>query len=115
MTSVDSNFNFLCGRPPWLDSPPPVHMRPPKPDYPFRVDIINGWPLNSYRRIILLHLPPLPYSLFLQIYSEHSSISQVEKYISTRIQRGKQPTFIGLSDPKWPWHVNFQFYSVTLS
>src|SRR6218665_259430 len=62
MTSVDSNFNFLCGRPPWLDSPPPVHMRPPKPDSPFRVDIINGWPLNSYRRIILLHLPPLPYS-----------------------------------------------------
>src|SRR6218665_292742 len=33
MTSVDSNFNFLCGRPHGLD-PLPVHMRPPEPDPP---------------------------------------------------------------------------------
>ena len=44
MTSVDSNFNFLCGRPHGACPPPPVHMRPPEPD-PLRVDVINGWPL----------------------------------------------------------------------
>ena len=45
MTSVDYNFNFLCGRPhgSW---PLPIHMRPPEPDpSPLRVDVINGWPL----------------------------------------------------------------------
>jgi len=31
MTSVDSNFNFLCGRPHGAGPPPPVHMRPPEP------------------------------------------------------------------------------------
>src|SRR6218665_1502705 len=31
MTSVDSNFNFLCGRPNGAGPPPPVHMRPPEP------------------------------------------------------------------------------------
>jgi len=30
MTSVDSNFNFLCGRP--HGAYPPVRMRPPEPD-----------------------------------------------------------------------------------
>src|SRR6218665_2402680 len=34
MTSVDSNFNFLCGRPHGDGPPPPVHMRPPEPDPP---------------------------------------------------------------------------------
>src|SRR6218665_2494223 len=46
MTSVDSNLNFLCGRP--HGAGPPVHMRPPEPDPtpPFlRVDVINGWSL----------------------------------------------------------------------
>src|SRR6218665_2385077 len=47
MTSVDSNFNFLCGCPHggWTP-PPPVHMRPPEPDpsLPLPVDVINGWP-----------------------------------------------------------------------
>src|SRR6218665_2246400 len=28
MTTVDSNFNFLCGRPHGAGPPPPVHMRP---------------------------------------------------------------------------------------
>src|SRR6218665_1794969 len=32
MTSVDSNFNFLCGRPHGAGPPSPVHMRPPDPD-----------------------------------------------------------------------------------
>ena|SRR6218665_1977720 len=32
MTSVDSNFNFLCGRPHGARPPSPVHMRPPEPD-----------------------------------------------------------------------------------
>src|SRR6218665_377044 len=32
MTSVDSNFNFLCGRPHGAGPPPPVHMRPSEPD-----------------------------------------------------------------------------------
>src|SRR6218665_2279533 len=46
MTSVDSNFNFLCGRPHGAGPPPPIHMRPPEPDpLPLRVDVINGWPL----------------------------------------------------------------------
>src|SRR6218665_1281329 len=48
MTSVDSNFNFLCGRPHGAGPPSPVHMRPPEPNplpLPLRVDVINGWPL----------------------------------------------------------------------
>src|SRR6218665_2146520 len=44
MTSVDSNFNFLCGRSHGAGPPPPVYMRPPEPD-PLRVDAINEWPL----------------------------------------------------------------------
>src|SRR6218665_1697929 len=45
MTPVDSNFNFLCGRPHGAGPPSPVHMRPPEPDpLPLRVDVINGWP-----------------------------------------------------------------------
>src|SRR6218665_66881 len=31
MTSVDSNFNFLCAST-WGLTPPPIHMRPPEPD-----------------------------------------------------------------------------------
>src|SRR6218665_2811629 len=47
MVSLDSNFNFLCGRPHGAGAPlPPVHMRPPEPD-PLRVDVINGWPLTG--------------------------------------------------------------------
>src|SRR6218665_2329511 len=45
MTSVDSNFNFLCGRPHGAGPPLPIHMRPPEPD-PLCVDVINGWPLS---------------------------------------------------------------------
>jgi len=46
MTSVDSNFNFVCGRPHGAGPPPLVHMRPPEPaPSPNRVDVINGWPL----------------------------------------------------------------------
>ena len=46
MTSVDFNFNFLCGRPHGAWPPFPVHMRPPEPDsLPLHVDVINGWPL----------------------------------------------------------------------
>ena len=45
MTSMDSNFNFLCGRP--NGAGPPAHMRPPEPDLlPLRVDVISGWPLS---------------------------------------------------------------------
>src|SRR6218665_68220 len=32
MTSVDSDLNFLCGRPHGAGPPPPVHMGPPEPD-----------------------------------------------------------------------------------
>ena len=32
MTSVDSNFNFRCGRSHGTEPPSPVHMRPPEPD-----------------------------------------------------------------------------------
>jgi len=49
MTSGDSNFNFLCGRPhgawhlPSLCQHASTWSWPPSP---FRVDVINGWPLN---------------------------------------------------------------------
>src|SRR6218665_1663274 len=56
MTSVDSNFNFLCGRPHGAGPPPPVHMRPPEPS-PLRVDVINGWPL-ARDCVESLHLLP---------------------------------------------------------
>src|SRR6218665_1361060 len=47
MTSVDPNFNFLCGRP--HGTGPPVHMRPPEPDpLPLLVDVRNGWPQTSH-------------------------------------------------------------------
>src|SRR6218665_2376946 len=45
MSSVDSNFNFLCGRPHGAGPPPPstcVHLSLT----PLRVDVINGWPLG---------------------------------------------------------------------
>src|SRR6218665_1544928 len=32
MTSVDSNFNFQCGRPHEAGPPPPIHMCPPELD-----------------------------------------------------------------------------------
>src|SRR6218665_1046853 len=45
--SVDSNFNFLRGRP--RGAGPPVDIRPPEPDpLPLRVDVINGWPLSYF-------------------------------------------------------------------
>jgi len=49
MTSVDSNFNFLCGRPHGAGPPPPVHLHPPEPDPlpSLHVDVMNGWPLNA--------------------------------------------------------------------
>src|SRR6218665_410076 len=47
MTSVDSNFNFLCGLPHGAGPPPPpstsVHLS--LTPSPLRVDVINGWPL----------------------------------------------------------------------
>src|SRR6218665_528605 len=49
MTSVDSNFNFLCGRPHGAGPPFPlstcVHLSPTPS--PLRVDGINGWPLTQ--------------------------------------------------------------------
>src|SRR6218665_80782 len=68
MTSVDSNFNFLCGRPHGAlppPPPPPPHPPPPSPTStcvhlslppsPLRVDVINGWPLRLVD--ILIQLP----------------------------------------------------------
>src|SRR6218665_3553916 len=56
MTSVDSNFNFLCGRPQGGWTPSPVHMRPAEPDPPpLRVDVINGWPLMLLVRHVGRH------------------------------------------------------------
>ena len=52
MTSVDSNFNFLCGRPHRAGPPlSPVHMRPPEPGppSPLCVNVINGRPLMNIR------------------------------------------------------------------
>src|SRR6218665_1367780 len=47
MTSVDSNFNFLCGRPYGAGLPLStcVHLSQTPP----RVDVINGWPLCSQK------------------------------------------------------------------
>jgi len=47
MTSVDSNFNFLCGRPhgAWpLPLSTCIHLS--LTPLPLHVDIINGWPPN---------------------------------------------------------------------
>src|SRR6218665_3212163 len=65
MTSVDSNFNFLCGRPHEAGPPSPVHMRPPEPDpLPLRVDVINVWSLCSRLSLNLpfagRHFPRIP-------------------------------------------------------
>ena len=53
--SVDSNFNFLCGRPHGAWPPDPVHMRPPEPiPSPLRVDVINGWPLWKFVQSLVI-------------------------------------------------------------
>ena len=53
MTSVDSNFNFLCGRPHGAGPPSPAHMRPPEPDpLLLRVGVINGCPPIQLDRMI---------------------------------------------------------------
>src|SRR6218665_2916963 len=48
MTSVESNFNFLCGRPHGAGPPPLstcIHLS--LTPSPLCVDVINGWPLAS--------------------------------------------------------------------
>src|SRR6218665_1797858 len=45
MTSVDSNFNFLRGRPHGAGPPSPVHLS--LTPSPLRVDVINEWPLSK--------------------------------------------------------------------
>src|SRR6218665_484823 len=49
MTSVDSNFNFLCGRPHGTGPPSPpstcVHLS--LAPSPLRVDVINVWPITT--------------------------------------------------------------------
>ena len=62
MTSVDSNFNFLCGRPHGAGPPSPstcVHQS--LTPSPLRVDVINGWPLTAYSVLVwrFLYLPYL--------------------------------------------------------
>src|SRR6218665_2119044 len=55
MTSVDYNFSFLFGRPHGAGPPPPstcVHLN--LTSSPCRVDVINGWPLNT--RNVHLHI-----------------------------------------------------------
>src|SRR6218665_1203369 len=76
MTSVDSNFNFLCGRP--HGAGPPVHMRPSEPD-PLRVDVINGWPLNLFlpHSLTMMHLSTMQYMMPLN--------SSKEKQQTTRL------------------------------
>src|SRR6218665_453663 len=53
MTSVNSNFNFLCGGPHGAGPPPSmrtcVHLSPTPS--PLRVDVINGWPLNKHTKV----------------------------------------------------------------
>src|SRR6218665_2955654 len=53
MTSVDSNFNFLCGRPHGAGPPPPsTCVHPSLTPLPLRVDVINGWPLFCPGRFV---------------------------------------------------------------
>src|SRR6218665_1787123 len=61
MTPVDSNFNFLCGRPHGAGPPPPstcVHLS--LTPSPFRVDVINGWPLRAYDSKMAYLFSPQP-------------------------------------------------------
>src|SRR6218665_3318198 len=67
MSSVDSNFNFLCGRPHGAGPPSPVHMRPPQPDPPpcgrhkFSVWTSTwGWTPSLSSPCVHLSLTPLP-------------------------------------------------------
>src|SRR6218665_3674500 len=61
MTSVNSNFNFLFGRPHGAGPPSPVHVCPPEPDpLPLHVDVINRWHLrtNSCSLFRFYKIPP---------------------------------------------------------
>jgi len=63
MTSVGSNFNFLCGRPHGAGPPPPstcVHLN--LTHIPLRVDVINGCPLSENVAMAIL-------SIFLSSYA----------------------------------------------
>src|SRR6218665_2455825 len=82
MTSVDSNFNFLCGRPHEAGPPPSVHMRPPEPDpLPLRVDVINGWP----HMVNIIIGESASFSALARLKSKYHSKINVENEISSLI------------------------------
>ena len=74
MTSVDSNFNFLCERPHGAGPPPPVHMRPPEHD-PLRVDVINRWPYISIAPLqVHYYSEALPTTALIRSRSYHAKV-----------------------------------------
>src|SRR6218665_2614073 len=90
MTSVDSNFNFLCGRPHGAGPLPPVHMRPPEPDpSPLRVDVISRWPLKVQiseklrviRRVCVsvFYYSCISYVSYVPPSIEHTSVESIQR------------------------------------
>src|SRR6218665_2531647 len=86
MTSVDSNFNFLCGRPHGAGPPSTcVHMGL---TLPLRVDVINGCPLNFKETN---HNESISSELFILVIAGHCKYALA--YILWQKQRGN-PTGI---------------------
>ena len=57
MTSVDSNFNFLCGRPHGaLPSPPSTCVHLSLTPCLLRMDVVNWWPLIQYYKVLFKRL-----------------------------------------------------------
>ena len=96
MTSVDSNFNFLCGHTHGAGPPSPIHMRPSEPD-PLRVDVIDGWPPtgNAHSGINKNHILELGENLeiYLRILSQSSK--KISDHIGQTVKM-PNPTTIGL-------------------
>src|SRR6218665_942271 len=85
MTSVDSNLNFLCGRPHGAGPPSPVHMRPPEPDpSPLRVVVINGWPLTplSISRFSMSGMPTCTHSHWIGSLDTSSHATKGKKCVN---------------------------------
>src|SRR6218665_694910 len=84
MTSVDSNFNFLCGRRHGAGPPPPstcVHLS--LIPSPLRVDVINGRPLlpktgSTHLMCTNLSLHTLSHADITQLFTSKAVIQNTE-------------------------------------
>jgi len=101
-----TNFKFLCGRSHGAWHPPPIHMRPPEPDLPLRVDVINGWFLNSTITGLGCHQRPRHHHIASILKSLHWLKIQEQihfKVLSLTynlLQSSQPPTFVNFS-PTW--------------